>query len=143
MADSHIASGLKAKRARVAGEIIRAQETIAKRIKELTTLDAAIVMFSPDCGPEMIAPIRPSTHGLFFQYRELTRLTLDIPRQSGTPLRLGQIVDRVMEVKGLPDDRGLWRHVCRTTRRALPRLARKGTVRQVVVDPDQWWEVVG
>jgi hypothetical protein len=109
MAEYHIVSGQKARRSRVAGEM-------AKRIKELATLDAAVPMLSPDCDPEMFAPIRPSTHGLFFLYRDVTRPTVDISRQAGAPLMLGQIVDRVIEVKGLPDDHRLWQHVDRATR---------------------------
>ena len=61
MGNSFVISGLRAKRARLAGEIIQAQEIVATRTKELLAIDAVIRLFTPDCNPEMIAPIRPST----------------------------------------------------------------------------------
>ena len=73
MGDTFTISGLRRKRARVAGEIIQAQEIVARRTKELLAIDAVIRLFTPDCDPDMIPPIRPSTRGLFFQYRELGR----------------------------------------------------------------------
>jgi hypothetical protein len=59
MGEPHVISALKARRARVAGEIIRARDLISGRTEELATLDAVLAMFSPDCDPEMIVPIRP------------------------------------------------------------------------------------
>lgn len=52
MGESHVISGLKAKRARIAGEIIVAQEIVARRTKELLAIDAVIRLFSPDCDPD-------------------------------------------------------------------------------------------
>jgi|HubBroStandDraft_1064217.scaffolds.fasta_scaffold108236_2 hypothetical protein len=142
MGEPHVISALKAKRARIAGEIRQAQDLIAARTKELTTLDAVILMFSPDCDPEMIAPIRPARHGLFFRYRELSRLCVDILRRAKGPMTLDAIVDQVMEAKGLPPDRRLRRHVGDVARAGLLRMARKGLVRRILDQPDQWWEMV-
>lgn len=141
MGEPHVISALKAKRARLAGEIIQAQEIVATRTKELLAIDAVIRLFSPDTDPDMIAPIRPTSHGLFFRYRELTRLCITILRRAGQPMTLDQIVGHVMEIRGLPHDRRLQRHVYGTARAALLRLTRKGTVRRVLNEPDQWWEL--
>lgn len=143
MGEPHVISGLKAKRARIAGEIIQAQEVVARRTAELLALDAVIRMFSPDCDPEMIAPIRPARHGLFFRYREVSRLCLDILRHAEGPIMLERIVARIMDIKGLPDDRRLRKHVTDTVRASLMRTARKGLVRRVLDHPDTWWELVG
>jgi len=141
MGDTFAISALRRKRARVAGEIIQAQEVVARRTKELLAIDAVIRLFSPDCDPDMIAPIRPSTRGLFFGYREVTRLCLDIMRESRKPLTLDSIIDRVVALKSLPDDSMIRRRVYETVRSSLLRLARKGLVRRVLDEPDTWWEL--
>src|ERR1700691_204082 len=99
MGNSFVISGLRAKRARLAGEIIQAQEIVARRTAELLALDAVIRMFLPDCDPEMIAPIPPTSHGLFFRYRELGRLCLDALRVAGKPVTLDLIVNHVILIK--------------------------------------------
>ena len=121
MGEPHVLSALKDKRARIAGEIVQARDLIQRRTEELATRDAVILMFSPDCDPDMIPPIRPAKHGLFFQYRELPRLCLDIMRTAKNPVTLDQLVNRVMTAKGLPIDRRLRRHVYCTCYHTLGR----------------------
>src|SRR5258708_5071322 len=130
MAESHVLTALKAKRARIAGEIRQAQDVISKRSVELATIDAVILMFSPDCDPDMIAPIRPSSHGLFFRYRELSRLCRGIMRRAKGPTTLENIAGQVMDANGLPDDRRLRKHVTDTTRQGLTRIEKKRAVRR-------------
>ena len=130
MADTFAISALRRKRARIAGEIIQAQEIVARGTAELLALDAVILMFSPDCDPDMIAPIRSARHGLFFQYRELPRLCLALLRRAKGPMTLNSIVDQVMAVKGLPVDPRVRRHVCCTCHATLGRMARRGLVRR-------------
>jgi hypothetical protein len=93
-------------------------------------------MFSPDCEPDMIAPIRPARHGLFFRHRELSRLWLDILRETEGPMMLDRLVTQVMAIKGLPADRRLRGHVTDTRRAGLMRMVRKGLVRRVLDHPD-------
>jgi hypothetical protein len=143
MGDTFAISALRRKRARIAGEIIQAQEIVARRTKELLAIDAVIRLFSPDSDPDMIAPIRPASRGLFFGYRELTRLCLDILREAGGPLTLDSTIDRVMATKGFPDDGRLRRRIYEITRASLLRLERRGTVRRILDQPDMWWELAG
>lgn len=104
-------------------------------------LDAVILMFSPDCNPDMIPPIRPGSHGLFFGYRELSRICVDCLREAKGPVRLDQIVDRAIEAKGFTNDTRLRKHITDTARQTLMRLARKGLVRKIMDQPDTWWEL--
>jgi hypothetical protein len=143
MGNTFVISGLRDKRARLAGEIIQAQEIVARRTAELLALDAVIRMFSPDCDPEMIAPIRPTSHGLFFRYKELGRFCLDALRVAGKPVTLDQIATHVMLAKGLPEDKHLRRHVTDSARQSLMRQAQKGRVRRILDEPDTWWELAG
>jgi hypothetical protein len=143
MGTTHVISGLRNKRARIAGLILADQRAIAQRQEQLAMLDAVILMFSPDCDPDMIPPIRPGSHGLFFGYRELSRLCIDFMREADGPVALDQIVDRAIETKGFTADRRLRKHISDTTRAMLLRMVRKGLVRKVVDAPDTWWELAG
>jgi hypothetical protein len=97
---SPVINALRNKRARIAGEIRAAEGAIAQRREELETLDAVIRMFAPDCNPEMTPPILAGSHGLFFRYRELSRLCVDCLRKAKGPVRLDQIVDYAIAAKG-------------------------------------------
>ena len=142
MGDTFTISGLRRKRARIAGEIIQAQEIVARRTAELLALDAVIRIFTPDTDPDMIAPIRPSSRGLFFQYRELGRLCLSALREAGKPMMLDQIAAYAMAVKGLPDDRHVRAQVINNVRQSLMRQVQKGRVLRILDEPDMWWELV-
>ena len=143
MPKSHVLAGLKAKRSRLAGEIIQAQEIVARRTKELLAIDAVIRLFSPDTDPDTIAPIRPSSRGLFFQYRELGRLCLDALRESGRPMMLDQIAAYAMLAEGRPDDTRARAQVIDNVRQSLMRQVQKGRVRRILEEPDTWWELTG
>ena len=120
-----------------------AQRAIDQRREELAQIDSVIRMFAPDINPDMIAPIRPGSHGLFFSYRELPRLCLDILHKAKGPIRFDAIVDQVVDAKGFGLDGHLRRHVYCKARECLLRLAQRGIVRRVVDAPDVWWELAG
>jgi len=141
MATSHVLSALRKKRARMAGEIEAAERATAKRREALATLDAVIAMFSPDCHPDMIPSVRPYLRGLYFGYRELSRLGLDAMREANGPTTLARIVEYVILTKGLTVDARLRRHIADTTRAMLLRLTTKGQVRKIVDAPETWWEL--
>jgi hypothetical protein len=115
---------------------------IDQRRAELAQLDAVIRMFSPDCNPDMIPPIRPGSHGLFFSYRELPRLVLSIMRPADGPVRFDHIVSHVILAKGIEPDGHLRKHITNTTRATLGRLGARGIIRRVLDEPDTWWELV-
>jgi hypothetical protein len=67
MEDSYAIYALRRKRARMAGEIEKAQRAINKQRDELATLDAVILMFEPNGNPNLIPAIRPhSLRNLYF-----------------------------------------------------------------------------
>jgi hypothetical protein len=142
MGNTFVLSGLRNKRARIAGMILADERAIAQRQEQLAVLDAVILMFSPDCHPDMIPPIRPGSHGLFFGYRELSRICVDCLREANGPVLLDQIVNRAIEAKGFTDDRRLRKHISDTARAMLLRMMRKGLVRKIIAEPDTWWELV-
>lgn len=143
MGEPHVFTALRNKRARIAGEIAASQRTVAQRREELAKLDAVIRMFAPDCNPDMIPPIRPGSHGLFFGCRELSRICVACLREADGQVRFDQIVERAIAAKGFNVDGRLRRHISDTARATLLRIVRKGLVRRMLEQPDTWWEVVG
>jgi hypothetical protein len=141
MGSTFVISGLRQKRARIAGEIAHARDIVARRSEELAAIDTVLRLFSPDTNPELIPAIKPASHGLFFRYRELGRICIDVLREAGKPVTLEHITSVAIEIKGLPDDTRLRKHVRDTARSSLKRLALKGTARRLVRGPDEWWEL--
>ncbi len=135
---------LRRKRARLAGEIEKAERAIEPLRERLATIDAAIRIFEPDCNPEMIPSVRPLLRGLFFGYRELSRLTLDALREAGKPIALAGIVEWVIATKGLDAvDARLRRHIGDCARANLLRMERRSIVRRILDEPETWWELTG
>ena len=101
MGSTYVISGLRNKRARIAGEIAHTQRLLDQRRAELAQIDVVIKMFTPDCNPDMIPPIQPAgRRDLFFSYKEIPRMVLDILRTAKAPMRTDHIVDRVLLLKG-------------------------------------------
>ena len=106
-------------------------------------MDGAIRIFEPDCNPEMIPSVRPLLRGLFFGYRELSRLTLDVLREAGKPIALAGIVEWVIATKGLDANARLRRQIGGCARANLMRMERRGIVRRILDEPETWWELTG
>ena len=142
--NTYVISGLLDKRAHVAGEILHAEGALKQRREQLIALDVVIRMFVPDCDPEAIPPVRPVSPNLFFKYAELPRLIINILRKAKGPLLLDQVVNAVIDAKGLTVDRKVRRHIRDTVRVALGRLEhRRQSVRRVIQASDTWWELAG
>lgn len=144
MGDTYAITGLRRKRAHIAGEVEAAEQTLARKREELAIIDATIQLFAPDSHPDLIPSIRPTRHGMFFRRGEQHRFCLAALREAGRPLTVRQITVYAMEAKGLPtgNDR-IVILLTRQVRMALVRLERKGLVRKIVQAPDAWWELAG
>ena len=143
MGYTFVISGLKDKRARLAGEVAATQALLDQRRAELAQIDAVIRMFTPDCHPDMIPPIRPAgRRDMFFSYRELPRMCLDILRNADKPLRLDHIAVQIGMLKGFDMDGPLRRHVTNSARATLVRMKARGAVWRIINEPDAWWELV-
>jgi hypothetical protein len=144
MGNTYVISGLRDKRARLAGEIAAAEVRLAAKRETLANLDAVIRLFSPQTDPELIAAVRPcSKHGLFFRRGEATRLCFDVLREAGKPVPTHQVTARVVAAKGFDDVEGKVKAaIVVQIRQALVRTERRGQVRKVLVGPECWWELV-
>jgi hypothetical protein len=135
-------SALRDKRARLAGEIESIERQAAKLRQDVANIDATLRLFHPAADPTHITPIRPKWRGVYFRNGERTRLCLEALRDAGRPLRQGGIAEYVMRAKGMDQaDKPLRATIANNVGVSLARLAKNGTVRRVVVEPETWWEL--
>ena len=84
MAEAHVLSALKEKRARVAGELDKAQLLVMRLRSDLGAVDTCLKLFKPDLDPRQIVPkvtFGKSTTGL--PKGAGTRTALEILRETG------------------------------------------------------------
>jgi hypothetical protein len=135
-------SALRYKRARLAGEIEAVERKLTKQREELAALDATLRLLHPGVDPGHITSIRPIWRGIYFRHGERVRLCLEALRDAGTPLRAPSIAEYVMRAKGMDvSDRRLRATIVGFMGAILGRLAKRGLVRRVMVEPDVWWEL--
>src|SRR2546421_13058427 len=100
MADSHVLTGLMAKRAEVAGRIEHAQDQLRQLVIDLDHIDASIHIFDPSIELEAIKarPVPPKHHAF---RGEVSRIVLATLRNAKKPLTTQDIAQRVMAERGL------------------------------------------
>ena len=135
---------LREKRARLAGDIAKAERVLAANQRNLANLDAVIRLFDPETNPELIPSIRPvSRRSLFFKHGEQQRLVCNVLRVAGKPMRCRTVAEDVMLRKGMPvENEALVQSVSLQVRVALFRLEERGITRRIVKAPETWWEMM-
>lgn len=97
MAETHVVFALKEKRARVAGELDKAQLRVMRLRSDLASVDCCLKMFKPDCDPSAIKPKTifgknpagvPKGAG--------GRLALDVLRETGGAFTCEELATRVL-----------------------------------------------
>ena len=143
MGTTFVISGLRRKRAHLAGEIEAEERHQAERREALAALDAVLRMFEPQSNPDMIASIRPCTRrNLFFRRGEQSRLCIAALRDASGPVSCRQVVDYCLAAKGLHDlEPQVRAQMTEHIRATLVRLAERGVVRKIVERPETWWEL--
>lgn len=101
MAEPHVVSALKAKRAELSGEIGVAEKHIAQLRADLVHLDATLRLFDPAAEPAAIPAKRPYRRRHWFSDGELPRRILDTLRTSPEPLSASAVTASVMVAKDL------------------------------------------
>lgn len=134
---------LRDKRARMAGEIAKAERVLAAHKHDLANLDAVIRLFEPETNPELIPAIRPvSRRSLFFRHGEQMRPACGVLREAAKPMRCRSVAEGVMLRKGLPvENEAVVQSVSLQVRVALFRLEERGITRRIVKAPETWWEL--
>jgi hypothetical protein len=102
MADPHVISALREKRALVAGLIEKLERRLEQHRADLTHIDGVLRLFQPDRDPGEIKPKRVyNRRTRYFARNELSRLTMDALRAADGMLQTAEeIAGRVIDAKG-------------------------------------------
>lgn len=141
MAESHVVSGLVAKRAELAGEAQGHRRALDRLAEELRHLDATIRLFAPDYDLGGIRPCRRRRAHRWFAPGECQRLVLETLRDAQGPLADALVTAAVATRKGLQDRPEIRAALHKTVLAVLRRLADKGVARAVgLPNGERVWE---
>jgi hypothetical protein len=106
MADPHVVTALRTKRAELAGEIAATEQRVRELRRDLEHIDASLTLFAPDEMPELIRPKEYRPKSDWAGYGENARRILDILRRAnGEPLTTRDIAVQIMSERGLDMER--------------------------------------
>jgi hypothetical protein len=102
MAETHVISALRAKRAEVSGYIHDPERKVKRMRANLAHIDATIRVFAPDINPNSIPPKRRYRRSRYFAKGELFRRCLDLLRgANGVPITAAEIAKTGMADKDM------------------------------------------
>src|SRR4029077_10971234 len=98
VADPHVISALREKRAIVAGLIEKLERKLEQHRADLTHIDGVLRLFQPDRDPDEIKPKRTyARRTRYFAKGELSRLVLEVLRDAhGKPLGTGDLAGQII-----------------------------------------------
>jgi hypothetical protein len=130
MAESHIVSGLVAKRSEMAGLIDHHQKQITQLAADLGHLDATLKLFAPEMDLRTLRPKEHRERNAWFRPGEVPRFILDTLRQSAIPLSCQAMAVHAVATKGLTNTPETVSSVCKSLHSGVKTLANAGTLRE-------------
>ena len=91
MADPHVISALKAKRAELSGELIAAEKRILQLRDDIASLDRTIRLFDPTAEPHAIRPILRRKKPTLIPRGQCSRAVLEMLRHADEPMTAREI----------------------------------------------------
>ncbi len=132
MAQSHVISGLIAKRSELVGTIKHHQEIMRRLLSAIANIDGTIKLFDLDYDLQSIKAKAPRRANLWFKHGETTRMVLDVLRTASQPLSTRQIGEAMVDAKGVAvEDAREWEAVLKPVLSAIQRAQKKGIVTMV------------
>jgi hypothetical protein len=101
MAELHVISALRNKRAELAGVLRQLEQQLGQQRADLAHLDATMRLFNPDIRPNDIRAKRPRARNAWFRPGECLRLIYDELREATQPLTTRELAERIMRVKAI------------------------------------------
>jgi hypothetical protein len=144
MADPHVISALREKRALVAGLIEKLERKLEQHRADLTHIDGVLRLFQPDRDPGEIKPKRTyARRTRYFARNELNRLCMEALRAAdGALLTTEEIAGRIIEAKSFDSADAALRKAVGEQALALMRSFRKrGTVEQIGLGRGVRWKL--
>lgn len=143
MAESHVVSGLVAKRGELSGQMEHCRRELDRLAEELGHLDATIRLFDPNYDLGSIQARKRGHRHQWFGPGECQRLVLEVLRDALEPLSGRALTQALAARKGLEDSGEVLAPVQKTALAVLRRLAAKGVARRLVLaDGTRAWEGV-
>jgi hypothetical protein len=144
MADPHVISALREKRALVAGLIEKLERKLEQHRADLTHIDGVLRLFQPDRDPSEIKPKRTYVRRTrYFARNELSRFCTDALRAAnGAPLTTDEIAGWVMDAKGFDAaDAALRKAIGEQSLALLRSFRKRGTVEQIGLGRGVRWKL--
>jgi hypothetical protein len=144
MADPHVISALREKRALVSGLIEKLERKLEQHRADLTRIDGVLRLFQPERDPGEIKPKRTyARRTRYFARNELSRLTIDALREAdGALMTTDEMAGRVVEAKGFDaDDAALRKAIGEQCLALLRSFRKRGTVVQIGLGRGVRWKV--
>jgi hypothetical protein len=101
MSESHVVSGLVAKRSELSSLLGHHQKIIRQLSTALTHIDSSIKLFDPDYDLGTIKTKAPRQGNPWFEHGEAGGMFLDTLRTASTPLSTRQIGEAMVKAKNL------------------------------------------
>jgi len=107
MGGTEVLSALRDKKLELRGAIKRLEEQMAHCCAGLTHLDATIGLFSGEVPSRDRSPVTRRVRSSWFRPGECLRRIYDVLREATHPLTTKELIERVIDGKGMPvvDDR--------------------------------------
>lgn len=134
MAESHVVTGLVAKRSEMAGLIQHFQSEISRISGDLRHLDATIKLFAPEFDLRTVRAKEHRERNQYFRPGERPRMVLDILRESQGVMTARQIAEAIILRKGLESSADLVGQLQKNVLQAVKDLEGKGTLAQGGID---------
>lgn len=132
MAESHVVSGLVAKRSELSGLLAQHQQAIQQLSASISNLDGTIKLFDPDYDLRTIKSKAPKQVNPWFPRGDVGRMLLDVLRKSNTPISTRQIGDELVAIQGIVVTEAQELHdIMKLVLAAAKRFERKGIVKMV------------
>src|SRR5437660_2195302 len=142
MADPHVISALREKRAIVARLIKKLERKLEQQRADLTHIDGVLRLFQPDRDPGEIKPKRSYRRTRYFARNELARLCMDVLREASGLITTDEIAAQVIAAKGFETADTSLRAAIRDQLLTVLRAARKReTVEQVGLGRGVRWKM--
>jgi hypothetical protein len=144
MADTHIISALREKRAVVAGLVEKLERRLEQHRADLAHIDGVLRLFRPDQNPDEIKPKQTYVRRTrYFARNEFSRLVLDTLRKAdGKPLSGDDLINQVFAVKGFDAADAIMRAALRKQALTVLRAHRKrGIVEQTGLGRGTRWKL--
>lgn len=143
MAQSHVMSGLIAKRAELAGQLEHHQAKVRQLVMEVDAVDQTLRLFDPDIELAEIKPKPlPPRHAAY--KGEVARIVLSTLREAGRPCSTEELTMHVMAERGMNTaDKRLMKTVMKRVGSCLRHHRSKGLLRSTQGHGARLqWEVV-